>query len=42
MTREDQRRREDRLLQETHTTQLRRQVFELASEHFRDWGEGKG
>jgi hypothetical protein len=36
------RRREDRVLQETRTTQPRRQIFELACEHFRDGGEGKG
>ena len=38
---EYQRRREVRVLQETHTTQPRRQIFELACEHFRDGGEGK-
>jgi hypothetical protein len=39
---EYQRRREDRVLPETHTTQPRRQIFELACEHGRDGGEGKG
>ena len=39
---EYQRRREHRVLQETRTTQPRGQNFELACEHFRDGGEGKG
>ena len=38
---EYQRRREDRVLQETRTSQPRRQIFELAFEHFRDGVEGK-
>ena len=38
---EYQRRREDRVLQETRIIQLRRQIFELAFERFRDGGEGK-
>ena len=42
MTLEDQLKREDRVLQETRTTQPRGQIFELACEHFRDGGEGKG
>jgi H2-forming N5,N10-methylenetetrahydromethanopterin dehydrogenase-like enzyme len=39
--REDQRKREDRVLKETCTIQPRRQIFELACEHFRNRGEGK-
>ena len=39
---EYQLKREDRVLPETHTTQPRRQIFELACEHFRDGREGKG
>ena len=41
MTREEQLKREARVLQETRTTQLRGQIFELAFECFRDGGEGK-
>ena len=40
--RENQRRREDRVLPDTHTTQPRRLICELACEHGRDGGEGKG
>jgi uncharacterized protein YeeX (DUF496 family) len=40
--REDQRRREDRVLKAAAIVHPRRQIFELACEHFRDRGEGKG
>jgi hypothetical protein len=39
---EYQRRREHRVLQETRTTQPRGEIFELACEHCRGRGEGKG
>jgi len=39
---EYQLKRDVRVLQETRTSQPRRQIFELACEHFRDGGEGKG
>ena len=42
MTREEKLKREVRVLQETRTSQPRRQIFELACEHFRDGVEGKG
>jgi len=41
MTLEEQLKRQDRVLQETRTTQPRCRIFELACEHSRD-GEGKG
>jgi hypothetical protein len=40
--REDQRRREDRVLKETGTIRSDRRIFKLTCEHFRDRGEGKG
>ena len=40
--REDQRRREDRVLKETGTILSERRIIKLACEHLRDRGEGKG
>jgi hypothetical protein len=40
--REDQRRREDRVLKEIGTIRSERGIIKLACKHFRDRGEGKG
>ena len=42
MTREEKLKQEVRVLQETRTTQPRGEIFELACEHCRGRGEGKG
>ena len=42
MTREEKLKQEVRVLQETRSSKLRGQIFELAREHCRGRGEGKG